>query len=152
MDYFAELDALYATLPTVECKKKCQAYCGAILLTRIELARLETRRGYIQILPPGEIAKRTYLPPPKIVMENFTGMHPDRQGRCQFLNTVLGNCMAYRFRPSVCRLWGMMDNEFMRCPHGCVPTRWVTDVEAVALDKAIIEVQKEWEKTKWQKT
>jgi len=142
---YEKLDALFAALPTVACKKKCHMHCTAILVTRLEASRLEQKRGYIDILPAGEIAKRTYLPPPSVVVKHFIGIRPDQRGRCVFLNPQLGTCMAYQIRPSVCRLWGMMDNEFMRCPFGCVPTRWVTDAEAVALDNAIIAIQKEWE-------
>jgi Fe-S-cluster containining protein len=146
MNPFEKLDALYAGLPSVPCKRLCQRFCGAILLTRIEAARLEAKRGFVDILPPGEIAKRTYLPPPEIVVKEFVGLRPERDGLCVFLDRgVLGNCLAYKLRPAVCRLWGMVDNQFMRCPHGCRPTRWVTDAEAKALDEAIVEVQKEWE-------
>lgn len=149
MNAFEKLDALYAALPTIPCKRKCQKSCGPVLIPRIEAARLERKRGFLQLVSTFEVASRTWLPPPEIIMRNFIGVHPERDGLCVFLDRgILGGCTCYKIRPSVCRLFGMVDNEFMRCPFGCVPTRWVTDAEARALDLAIIEVQKEWEREK----
>lgn len=44
---------------------------------------------------------------------------------------VDGRCSVYVVRPLLCRLWGMVDK--MRCPHGCVPSRWPADDEIKAI-------------------
>lgn len=40
---------------------------------------------------------------------------------CPFLSD--GRCSVYAVRPMICRLWGLV--KVMRCPHGCLPDRWV---------------------------
>jgi Fe-S-cluster containining protein len=37
-------------------------------------------------------------------------------------------CSIYSVRPLVCRLYGVSNG--MQCPHGCQPSRLLTDVEA----------------------
>lgn len=140
-----QLEALYATLPTVNCKRKCQQFCGPILISKIEAQRLEEKRGFLETVSGFETARRAYLPLPEIVRNNFVGIRPI-QGTlvCPFLAPPsLGTCLAYSIRPLVCRLWGMCNTELMRCPHGCVPTRWVSDAEQKALHEQIIAIQKE---------
>lgn len=97
------LEAIYAELPVVECKGLCQQACGPIGLTRLENRRI--RRAI--------------------------GREPSARGNlsCSLL-TPDGRCEAYAFRPLICRLWGVV--EAMRCPFGCVPSRWATDDEAKA--------------------
>ena len=39
-------------------------------------------------------------------------------------------------KPMICRLWGL--TRMMACPHGCVPSRWLTEEEARGfLDNAL---------------
>lgn len=43
---------------------------------------------------------------------------------CPFLDLANGDlprCSVHSVRPLICRLWGSVDNERMRCPHGCLP-------------------------------
>ena len=137
-----QLEALYATIPTVDCKRKCQNYCGPILLSKIEAQRLEEKRGWLPMESLFEATKRIDLPSPKIVQEMFIGIRPDRDMRCVFLSRAVGICTVYSIRPLVCRLWGVVNTSLMRCPHGCKPTRWVTDEESKALHEKIIVIQK----------
>lgn len=44
---------------------------------------------------------------------------------------VDGACSAYDIRPLICRVFGL--SEGLKCPHGCVPSRWLTDEEAFEL-------------------
>jgi Fe-S-cluster containining protein len=142
MTPYEQLDELYATLPTVDCKQKCQNYCGPIIVSKLEATRMQDKRGFVQIESTFKAAKRLYLPAPPIMEANFVGIVPPSKNEplCVFLSSF-GRCSAYSIRPLVCRLWGMMDNEFMRCPHGCKPTRWVTGPEARELHLKIIAVQ-----------
>ena len=147
-----QLEALYATLPTVQCQRKCQACCGPILIPKIEAQRLEEKRGFLQLITGIEGAKRAYLPAPEIIEREFVGLKPepfqDYAGAtsslsCIFLAPIVGSCMAYSIRPLVCRVWGTMDNEFMRCPFGCVPTpRWLTMEEHKELILKVVAIQK----------
>jgi len=147
MTAIEKLEALYALLPKVQCQRKCQRYCGPILMTRMEASRLEQKRGYLNLVPAGEIAKRAYLPTAALVVETCVGIVPDpREQYCPFLGPFpLGQCMAYSIRPLVCRAWGTMNNEQMRCPHGCVPERWLTNEEFRSYNLQAIAIQKEWE-------
>lgn len=51
MTAYEELDALYATLPTIKCKGLCQDYCGPIMISKIEARRLEEKRASGSKLP-----------------------------------------------------------------------------------------------------
>lgn len=89
------MDAIYARLPTMNCKGLCQDGCASVGMNRVEQARIE-REHHIR------------LP----LMAAFG------TARCPALN-VFGRYSVYEDRPFVCRLWGMVPS--MRCPHGCEP-------------------------------
>lgn len=99
------LDEIYAALPALRCKGKCQGSCGPLAIPQVEYDRLARSRG----------GAATYNDP-----------KGDLSGRCSKLGSD-GRCTAYKFRPLICRLYGMAES--LRCPHGCVPERWVSDVE-----------------------
>ena len=42
-------------------------------------------------------------------------------------------CEIHEARPLICRLFGIVDIDLMRCPWGCVPERWLSDAESRAL-------------------
>lgn len=98
----AALEALYSELPKLECKGLCQEVCGVVPSTPPEQWRVMGVLGHV----------------------------PQHQGlECPLL--VKGRCSVYTIRPLICRLFGMVkDDERMRCPHGCVPERWLTAKEA----------------------
>lgn len=104
------LDALYATLPRVDCQRQCQEACGPILMSRVEWLRVLRQSG----------GRRT-------MREACT---------CPMLRR--GACAVYAVRPLICRLYGLVER--MRCPFGCVPARWVSDDEARTLLEAAQEV------------
>lgn len=100
-----QLDAVYRKVPRLRCQGKCQDYCGAIPMTRVEWQRITSRLGYA---PKGD--------------ETLT---------CPML-TDEGRCSVYRERPLICRLWGAVED--LRCPHGCEPEGgFITRDEARAL-------------------
>jgi len=57
-------------------------------------------------------------------------------GYCPALDVESGKCKGYEGRPRICRLFGMVEK--MKCPHGCEPSRWITDEEAAIMIPTII--------------
>ncbi len=108
------LDALYATLPTLKCQGKCQESCGPIMMTPLEAIRLKDRVGPLH---PVNFLRR----------DDVIIVHSPKL-TCPLLDTQTGRCTVYEIRPTICRLWGLVKK--MRCPFGCVPSRWLTDKEA----------------------
>ncbi|MDP3767828.1 MAG: hypothetical protein Q8S13_07420, partial [Dehalococcoidia bacterium] len=78
----AAVDALYARLPTIACRRRCQESCGPVLMSRGEWARITERLGYT---PEG-----------------------DASLRCPML--VGNHCNVYAIRPLICRLWGLVES------------------------------------------
>jgi hypothetical protein len=109
-DVIAKIDALYARLPTVPCQGRCAGSCGPIPLSVVEADRL--RRATHQRL-------RTVGP---------------AGASCAYLSAS-GRCTVYALRPAICRLYGALKR--LCCPFGCVPERWVSDHEALALLQAV---------------
>lgn len=110
----AQLDAVYAELPTVACKGLCQESCGPIVQSR-SMAKQELLR-----------------------MQDWGGERRGRQQRrpltCPYLTAEdeTGRCSIYEVRPLICRLWGMVDHPMMRCPHGCEATEILPQRAGVA--------------------
>lgn len=99
----AAMEAVYARVPRIACRRLCIAACGPINYSRLEAKRIE---------------KRTHRLP--LADDSLT---------CNMLE--LGSCSVYDIRPLICRLFGVVD--IMRCPHGCRPDRLLSDAEAKAL-------------------
>src|SRR6266702_1885774 len=139
MTPFEQLDELYATLPTVECKRLCQAYCGPLLIPKIEHCRLEEKRGFI----PLTAGRVTVLNPEWKWMrvEELAPVRPDDGLKCRMLMPVVGTCSVYKIRPLICRLWGMVDTPLLRCPYGCVPDRWLTNADVKLLMEKVLKIQ-----------
>lgn len=93
------LDAVYAQIPTVECKGLCVEACGPIGLTPAEWDRVAELSG----IEPGIDADLT----------------------CTLLQN--GRCAGYAARPFICRIWGV--EETMPCPFGCEPSRVLSKAE-----------------------
>lgn len=87
-----ERRALWAQVPSVNCRGLCTESCGPIGMSRAEEAIL-ARRGVTVGFDP----------------ETLT---------CDQLK--FGRCSVYEDRPMVCRLWGAIPD--MPCPFGCEPT------------------------------
>jgi uncharacterized protein len=105
----AKLDAIYARLPTIACRRVCgRDICGPIFMTVREADR----------------ARRAVHASPRT----------DPDLTCAYL-TPGGACRVYGVRPLICRVFGLVKR--MSCPHGCVPDRWMTDQEFVALAREV---------------
>jgi hypothetical protein len=98
----ATLDALYDTLPPLECKGLCAESCGPIECSTRERERI-AERG-VRLPTMAEVVIR------------------DRAGEtltCPALRD--GRCSVYEVRPMICRIWGATAG--LPCPHGCRPVR-----------------------------
>lgn len=104
------LDAIYAEIPVIRCKRKCAAACGPV----VQMGMMGTR----------EMVRLQLFEPRPDVADPL---------RCTLLDHATELCRAYEMRPLICRLWGVVDSPLMRCPHGCEPDRWLTDDESRAL-------------------
>lgn len=77
----AELDALYATLPKLDCQGRCYDSCGPISTSARERVRMEALAGC------------------KLGVNGLT---------CSLLKD--GRCSVYPVRPMICRLWGVVES------------------------------------------
>jgi uncharacterized protein len=96
------LDDLYATLPRLDCKRKCQASCGPLGMTQDEARRLSEALGHDELF---DFARY----------------------QCAALGDD-GLCTAYEARPGICRIFGLTKS--LACPHGCEPERWMSKDES----------------------
>lgn len=115
---FAALDAIYAQMPSILCTGKCAGACGAIPLTDLEARRLQLA---------GHQKART-LP------MAATDQDGAAQQRCIYL-TPTNRCSVYAARPLICRAYGLV--RMLSCPFGCVPDRWLKDLDFLHLAHAI---------------
>jgi Fe-S-cluster containining protein len=110
----AELDALYAELPSLECRGLCWHSCGPIDMSIAERERIAERgvviEGYTREAAEQYRATGTVAPCPALGPFRTCGVHD--------------------IRPMICRLWG--STETMRCPHGCRPSRELSEAEQLA--------------------
>lgn len=91
------LEDIWSLIPDVNCKGLCQESCGPIAMSVAEDRRLQ--------------ARGVTVPP---IMEAAADLHAYH---CPAL--VDGRCSAYEDRPTICRMWGAIEQ--MPCPHGCTP-------------------------------
>lgn len=110
-----KLAEIYASLPTVDCKKRCHGACGPISLLGREDKAVEQAAGRkLRIVEDG--SDRLLLgDPPEMV--------------CPLLR--FNECSVYAARPIICRLFGVTKR--MKCPYGCEPSRWLSEEEAFDL-------------------
>lgn len=105
------LAAVYAKVPTLECKPGCHDCCGPVPATRLE--RRAVHRA---------VRETPHLHPLSL--------------DCPVLRD--SRCGAYAVRPLICRLFGTVRK--MACPHGIEPSRWLTQDEAHALLREASEI------------
>lgn len=92
-------------------------------MTGIEWHKLTQYLGYQPVTPRVMVAKAAigtilYRFGTTVFMDCLT---------CPLLNQHDGSCMAYEMRPLICRAWGTTPK--LKCPWGCQPERWLTDIE-----------------------
>ena len=89
------IDVAYARIPDPECKGLCSESCHSVAMTPAERRRVYAATGLRLPL-----------------------VYADLDVPCAALDGD-GRCRAHQVRPTVCRLWGAVEE--MPCPHGCRP-------------------------------
>jgi hypothetical protein len=114
-----DVAALYARIPKIECRQKCQDFCGAIvqLGAYTEVERPEIERA-VQSAQVERAASASPLACSAL----------DRDGRCTI----------YAERPAICRLFGVVEG--MTCPHGCEPERLLSHAEMSEILNALAAI------------
>lgn len=107
-----KLKKIYERIPKIDCKRLCHDACGPIAMSKLEYKILLEESG------KSSLAVSTSL-------------------SCPLLKDL--SCSVYHNRPAICRLWGVVDAPYMRCPYGCIPERWLTDKESRSI---IAEINK----------
>lgn len=97
---YADLERLYAKLPSVACRGLCHDQCTSIGMSAAEAYRVKAATGisYPWLRRSREIIHGLRQPEP-----------------CPLLKD--GRCTAYQVRPFVCRIYGAVAD--LPCPHGC---------------------------------
>jgi len=113
-----QLEALYATIPSIACSGKCHPQCSIIPASPAERQRIaDAGKPMPAEIPrdrPGALA---------LVLA-----HPN--AACPNL-TPLGTCGVYTLRPMICRLYGVAEG--LPCTYGCQPDRVISKRDALAL-------------------
>ena len=112
------LAAIYAGLPRIDCQRKCWRSCGTIPVHRAELVQIRAAAFRAVSTSP-------FLDGVDQMVDTSTGMCPHL--------SPMRECEIHEARPLICRLFGIVDIDLMRCPWGCVPERWLSDAESRAL-------------------
>ena len=89
------IDAAHARIPDPGCKGLCFESCHSVAMTPAEQKRIYTAAA---------------IRPPLV--------YADLDTPCAALGAD-GRCRVYRVRPTVCRLYGAVEE--IPCPHGCTP-------------------------------
>lgn len=98
-----KMDALYAQIPSANCKGLCAESCSFLGMTEGEAERLKKESG---------------------------GIEPSLDANCDCVYLKDGRCSVYNARPIVCRLYGAAED--LRCPFGCEPDRMLSKAEGNA--------------------
>lgn len=100
-------------IPSFDCKDGCHDCCGVVPFTDAERQKAAAKFPLEQWARFGE----AWLP--KAALQSFS---------CPFVRP--NGCAIYDDRPTVCRLFGAVDHPDMTCPHGCAPTRKITETQS----------------------
>lgn len=119
---YADLDALYDSLPPLACRGLCHDTCTVAPASELERQRIRETHG------KDLGAQLTY---DQVRAAVAAGNRP----RCPALGP-LNTCTVYEVRPLICRAWGTTPR--LRCEHGCVPEGYVPDEQML---RALVEVE-----------
>lgn len=111
------LREVWGSMPSIECKGLCWQSCSTVPVFPIELEALQEHAG--RDLATTDLS---YANGRVVGLGTFGAP-------CPFL--VMQRCSAREVRPTICRVYGL--SEGIRCPHGCEPTRLMTDEETFKL-------------------
>jgi Fe-S-cluster containining protein len=108
------LHAIYASIPSPDCKGLCADECTTVPIFPFELEQLEAALG--RKVPTMTAGDEIGIP---LLLGSEIGKP------CPLL--VLGRCSAYDQRPLICRAFGSVEG--LTCVHGCRPAELVTKIE-----------------------
>lgn len=134
------IQELYALLPKIKCRGLCSDSCGPIGMSEAEWHHMGAPDIPHERLSNGRIMLPMARTEREIVVALAFGEIED----CALLKN--GRCTVYDRRPLICRLWGL--TPAMRCPHGCIPERWVSDKDARMLLTLAESIQPKEEATR----
>jgi len=105
-----KLEAIYARIPTLDCKGCCHSACTVIGCSQLEDLRImkETGKDIVCTIEDIILATQGHMP-------------------CIFLDKNK-RCEIYPVRPAICRLFGVAEG--LECPHGCKPKKMLIRREA----------------------
>jgi Fe-S-cluster containining protein len=110
------LQDIYNNLPEIECQGNCYAQCSVLpFVYQAELDNI----GF----NPNFKTQEDYI-------KHYKEKHENESNGCITCPMLDSNkrCKIYDKRPLICRLFGAV--EHMKCPFGCIPSRYLTDAEA----------------------
>jgi Fe-S-cluster containining protein len=114
-----KLQKIYDGLPTIDCQRKCGfSNCGPVKALKIENRNIIEGTGRALQFPLVQIGELT----------------------CPHLSEQ-GDCTIYEFRPIICRLFGLVDERNMKCPWGCVPSRWLSKEEGGQIMRQVYDLK-----------
>lgn len=119
----ADLTAILARIPNIECQGKCHKSCGSIIVSREEqdMIREWCRNNGVKYHPL----------PQKLTALHSRQMLAGECTSCKYL-TQDKRCSIHPVRPIICRLFGVVDA--MPCTFGCgQPDRILTAEEGHVL-------------------
>jgi Fe-S-cluster containining protein len=123
-----ELDALYAQLPTVQCKGLCHDSCTVVPASELEHRRINATGKSISPRMSG-----------RTVNSLRKARGADGPPRCPALGP-LNNCTIYEDRPFICRVFGVALD--LLCEHGCVAENVLPPGEARAVQAQIEQLSR----------
>lgn len=119
---FSSLQALYESLPKVNCKRLCYDTCGVITAWPAEFDLMQEKLGFRPKFLSSEEAVQLYQVPGDPLI-------PSNCRSCPYLNGA--TCTIHDARPMICRLYGIVPE--MKCSWGCRAERFLTEEEAAQI-------------------
>lgn len=124
-----QMQELYDSLPTLNCKGLCWNSCGPIDMSELERERIVNLGVDI----------------PRFTHERAAAWAADGKGDlyCPALsfgaNDGQMGCTVYEARPLICRVWGMGEDD-LSCPHGCELSERMSNAEIMQLIVKSMEI------------
>ena len=118
-----KLEALYKSIPEIECKGLCHPSCSIVPAEDIEIKRARKKLSY----NPFRVSNKD------LEVAKTTGKIPS----CGALKD--NRCTIYSVRPAICRLYGAAEG--LECPFGCEPKKpKLSRQEAYSIIREIREI------------
>jgi len=140
-DARAAVFEIYEEMPQIRCKGLCHRTCGSIPVVNAELPIFKKAlKGPLKETYP--IPNHGNQDPNGNTVPGGLLICGDKDLTCPALDEKSLRCTVHESRPLICRLYGLVDNEKMKCTHGCIPERWVSDKEVGGWYKRLHEIDR----------